>query len=461
MSQINTDNDDNCGWTPVRSKKMIKSLKEKEYERPPTPGMVIVSSPLRGSPTFCEQISIIANKSENIIEEKFESIIETDSTISQKIDSISEKTNSTSEKSDSTSEKIDSISEKTENIIEKKSENIIEKMKTSIDNTGNNVKPIINKAVEFLDGIKTQMINKTNDHNKDQWEIAFEFLKVQQTILTNSLNVVSNELKYPYFLRGKSDEQRNIEINDRLYKIVDDILIKIKDARVKENKWIDIMTPGKITGMIISSDDMHSRIKLLTNISEITNQINESCDILFQENKKTIKIVASDIKKSDSDIKKSAPVDIKKSTPSADIKKTDAVPQKKEPVPEKITSSSQKNDDSPKIFTIDERIDHKKNLVAGQEVFFKSCLPTEDEVEKIKEIIKTNKNWSGYVHKIDISEDEIKINNHSFSKKQYINNVFFQKRLKTKFYQIFNPKNISFFFSKKNPSIININATFE
>ena len=296
------------------------------------------------------------------------------------------------------------------------------------------------------------MINKTNINNqsKDQWDVAFEFLKVQQTILMNSLNVVSNELKFPYFLRGKSDEQRNNEINDRLFKVVNDILIKIKEERQVKNEWIDIMTPGKITGMIIQSEDIQSKIKLMTDISEITTLVNQACDILFKENK-TIKIV-SDIKKSDSDIKKSVPVD---------IKKTDAVPQKKEPVAEKTTSSSQNNDDSPKIFTIDERIDHKKNLVAGQEVFFKSCLPTEEEVEKIKEIIKTNKNWSGYVHKIDISEDEIKINNHSFSKKQYINNVFFQKRLKTKFYQIFNPKNIGFFFSKKNPSIININATFE
>lgn len=409
MSQINTDND-NCGWTPVRSKKMINSLKDKD--RPPTPGMVIVSSPLRSSPTFCEQIPIITNKPENISEEKFESIIE----------------------------KTDSIIDKTENIIEK-TENIIDKMKTNIADTGNKVKPIINKAVDFLDEFKIQMINKTNDQNKDQWEIAFEFLKVQQTILTNSLNVVSNELKYPHFLRGKSDVQRNTEINDRLFKIVDNILIKIKENRVKENKWIDDMTPGKITGMIIQNEDIQSKISLLTNISDMTSHINDSCDILFQENKKTIKIVSTVLEKK---------VESKVSQKIA------------EPILQKTESKvSQKADDSSKIFTIDERIEHKKNLVAGQEVFFKSCLPTEEAVEKIKELIKTNKNWSGYVHKIDISEDEININNHSFSKKQYINNVFFQKRLKTKFYQIFNPKNISFFFSKKNPSIININATFE
>jgi len=390
MSQINTDKDE-CGWTPVRSKKMIKNLKDSE--RPPTPGMIIVSSSLRGSPTFSEQNPIITDtKSENIIDTK------------------------------------------PENIIDTKPENIIEKSKNACENSGNKVKPIINQAVNFLDQFKEQMINKTNinNQNKDQWDVAFEFLKVQQTILMNSINVVSNELKYPYFLRGKSDEQRNSEINDRLFKIINDILIIIKEERQVKNEWIDTMTPGKITGMIIQSEDIQSKITLLTNISEITSRINDVCDILIEENKKTIKIV------------------------SASKKDTET----KETTSNNKNKSPEKKDDS-KIFTIDERIDHKKNLVAGQEVFFKSCLPTDEEVEKIKEIIKTNKNWSGYVHKIDISEDEIKINNYSFSKKQYINNVFFQKRLKTKFYQIFNPKNISFFFSKKNPSIINVNATFE
>jgi hypothetical protein len=272
----------------------------------------------------------------------------------------------------------------------------------------------------------------------------------------NSLNVVSNELKFPYFLRGKSDEQRNNEINDRLFKVVNDILIKIKEERQVKNEWIDIMTPGKITGMIIQSEDIQSKIKLMTDISEITTLVNQACDILFKENKKTIKIESASEKDTVLENKKTTPdnkkttLDIKKTTP--DIKKT---------TPDIKNESVLQKKDGSKIFTIDERIDHKKNLVEGQEVFFKSCLPSDEEVEEIKEIIKTDKNWSGNVYKIDISEDEIKINNHSFSKKQYINNVFFQKRLKTKFYQIFNPKNISLFFSKKNPSIINVNATFE
>jgi hypothetical protein len=248
MSQINTDNDDNCGWTPVRSKKMIKSLKEKDHERPPTPGMVIASSPLRGSPTFCEQIPIITDTNA-------ENIIKKPEIITEKSEIITEKSEIITEKAEIITEKTEIITEKP-NIIIKKSDNI-DKMKSGItcENSGNKVKPIINQAVHFLDEFKEQMINKTNINNqsKDQWDVAFEFLKVQQTILMNSLNVVSNELKYPYFLRGKSDEQRNIEINDRLFKIVNDILIIIKEERQVKNEWIDTMSPGKITGMIIQS----------------------------------------------------------------------------------------------------------------------------------------------------------------------------------------------------------------
>ena len=82
-------------------------------------------------------------------------------------------------------------------------------------------------------------------------------------------------------------------------------------------------------------------------------------------------------------------------------------------------------------FTFEQREEHKAALHAAQEKFYDMCKPNEDEANDLKEKVKPLTNWEDCIKRINVSDDAIVIDDkYTFSKKHFLNNTWFQKRMK-------------------------------
>lgn len=379
MSQINNINDNNdFGWTTVRSKRLIKKVNSDS--RPETPALNIIQSSNSGSSPNLRSLSPQPPK-----------IIE-----SLDID-------------DETVKRPKSIEPEVKNIPASiNTEKISSQVQTNIQNIISN----------FGQGCS----------DTDQWNMALEFFKMYEQIQTKmmktALETISTELKYPTYLRGKTEEQRHYEINSRIHSCNFNYYNIIKN-----NMKIDI-TCEQLTSKVIENLNLDDKIKLSLDQEELKTIVEKIC----KENSKQIESETQD-EDDDDETNSISSIEEKSVT---DIK----------------SESSNK-------FSYEERQKHKRSLNEAQEIFMKICTPTDKQIIEFKSNICQVKNWQGVIHKIDISNDSLEVDGYTFSKKHYLNNVFFQKRLKTRYYTLFNPKSIGLIFPKNDNKFLTIVGSFE
>ena len=253
----------------------------------------------------------------------------------------------------------------------------------------------------------------------DWWSNIFQYLKIHKSLVENQIQYVSYELQFPYWLRGKPMYEKDNLINENLYILIDKILLSKKTELVNNNKWVDTINPRKITGMILEAYNMNQKLNFLNNFVLLSKEVEDSCEVLFE---------------------KASSVELPKNTVST-VQEINVEVPKEELSKEKVSNNNENNTD--KKFSYNERVEHKQSLLAAQEIFFESCILSEANIVSLKENITSIKNWSGIVNTIQLSDDEIKIKNYSFSKKHFLKNSWFKNRLMEKYCSLFGFNNVN------------------
>ena len=425
MSQINNITDDNDGWTTVRSKRLIKKVNSDS--RPETPALIIIQSSNSGSSPNTTNVRSLSPQP--MINESFN----IDSETVKKPKSIEPENKNNITGSNNASSNI------TASIgipvgIPVNTENLSSQVHTNIQN-------IISNFGQGFNSGRPDM---------DQWNMAFEIFKMQEHIqskmIKTALETISIELKYPTYLRGKTEEQRHYEINSRIHSCNFNYYNIIKN-----NMKIDI-TCEQLTSKVIENLNLDDKIKLSYNQEELKTIVEKIC----KENSKQIEsetpVVDKKIDNDDNDDDDKDDDDDDDKDDDDDDDETNSI--------EENTNVDNKSDSTNK-FSYEERNKHKRALVEAQEIFMKICTPTDKQITEFKTNISQVKNWQGVIHKIDISNDNLEVDGYTFSKKHYLNNIFFQKRLKTRYYTLFNPKSIGLIFPKNDNKFLTIVGSFE
>jgi hypothetical protein len=309
--------------------------------------------------------------------------------------------------------------------------------------------PVQNVSVPnvLVPNVSTIPMTPVFQTNYDWWQNVYELLKIQKSVLDNNIQYIGNELQFPSWLRGKSPIDKDRLVNDSLYNLIEKMLPIMKEELSKSNKWVDTINSRKITGMIVESFNIGERINLLFNSNELTTNVKESCEILFQK-KITDENKNESTKTSHNDSSECTISDTKgvtTDTTKDNSKKNDYIESKGENISK---------------FSYDERVDHKKSLLAAQEKFFESCILSNENVKSFKENIEPIPKWSGTVNSINLSNDEINIDKYSFSKKHFLKNSWFRNRLMEKYCKLFDFDTVELILPKGNSNMLIILGSF-
>jgi len=266
----------------------------------------------------------------------------------------------------------------------------------------------------------------------DWWHNLLHCLKINKALVDNQIQYVSSELQFPVWLRGKPMQEKNNLINENLYNVIDKMLFGMKEELVNNNKWIDTINPRKITGMIIEAYDMIQKLNFLNNYVLLSKEVKDSCQVLFE---------------------KSISIEVQTNT----VSNVELPKDKVSNAEEKETHNNENNID--KKFSYSERVEHKQSLLAAQETFFESCILSESDILSLKENISSIKNWSGVVNTIQLSDDEIKIKNYSFSKKHFLKNSWFKNRLMEKYCSLFGFNNVDLVLPTNKSNVLIIEGS--
>lgn len=105
---------------------------------------------------------------------------------------------------------------------------------------------------------------------------------------------------------------------------------------------------------------------------------------------------------------------------------------------------------------------YKEALKLAQDICLNFCTPTDEDSNIIGQSIKHVYNWEGYKKKIDLEEDNIKVElldrEYSFSKKKFLSNSFFQKMVREKYNDKFENTYLKFYETKDGDYKIHIKA---
>jgi len=260
---------------------------------------------------------------------------------------------------------------------------------------------------------------------QDWWSNMLEVSKINKTILDNQINYLTQEIQFPLWLRGKSLFEKDNLVKENIYNLVGNMINNIKDELISANKFVDTINPRKITGMIIENNNLYENMKILYNSEELLNNVKESCEILYHES-----------------VKCQTKINIDNTDISLTKEKEQTVENKSE-----------------KQFSYDERVEHKKALLTAQEKFFEMCVLSDENVLAFKENISPIKDWSGIVNTIHISNDEIKVDKYSFSKKHFLKNTWFRNRLMEKYIKLFGFESADIILPKANSNVLIIEGT--
>jgi hypothetical protein len=72
---------------------------------------------------------------------------------------------------------------------------------------------------------------------------------------------------------------RNV-LGNALYAIISPFLEEVKPSLIEAGQWCDAITAGKLTGMILESNDFKGICHLLENHSEMKEVLADGCHIL-------------------------------------------------------------------------------------------------------------------------------------------------------------------------------------
>jgi hypothetical protein len=283
-----------------------------------------------------------------------------------------------------------------------------------------------------------------NNQQIDWWQNVYELAKAQKSIIDNQFQYVSFEMQFPVWLRGKSSEEKQKYVGNNIYALIDKMLINMKDNLVTSNRWVETINPRKVSGMIIGAHNLNENIALMYNADELSKNVTEACNVLYEE---TIKVTEKP---------ENIPVHIEKNQDTSEKKEINVVKKNNNE-----STNSTMNSDDQKKFSYEERVDHKQALIKAQEKFFEMCVLSDANVESFKENIAPIKKWSGIVNTIHLSNDEIKIEKYSFSKKHFLKNSWFRNRLMEKYCNLFGFNNVELILPKTNSNVLIIEGSME
>jgi hypothetical protein len=119
-----------------------------------------------------------------------------------------------------------------------------------------------NQHLRLLTLEKKQVKTQAQQKKADVWTAAKE-QQQQQTRESIMLNVAA----------------RNV-LGNALYAIISPFLEEVKPSLIEAGQWCDAITAGKLTGMILESNDFKGICHLLENHSEMKEVLADGCHIL-------------------------------------------------------------------------------------------------------------------------------------------------------------------------------------
>jgi hypothetical protein len=244
----------------------------------------------------------------------------------------------------------------------------------------------------------------------NNWENTLENLRIQYGLIKHSIKLIEYEIGFPPELRGKTPEEKDDIISKTVFDITVEHLAKIKPVLINCKKWVDVINPAKITGMLLENQTLKEKYNLSTNKDEICKLIMQACDVLYDAFTPSTQ--------------KAKPFSTTKPSPPT---KKEITITCQEPAP--IAFAIKEKHDV--TFTFEQRTEHKAALHAAQEKFYDMCKPNEEEANDLKEKIKPLSDWEDCIKRINVSDDAIVIEDkYTFSKKHFLNNTWFLKRMK-------------------------------
>jgi len=239
----------------------------------------------------------------------------------------------------------------------------------------------------------------------NNWENTLENLRIQYGLIKHSIKLIEYEMGFPPELRGKTPEEKDDIISKTVYDITVEHLAKIKPILINCKKWVDTIKPTKITGMILENCTLKEKYQRSSNKDEVCKLVMQACDVLYD----------------------AFTPNTQKAKPSPP-KKEITITQEPASVAPVACATNEKHDVT---FTFEQRTEHKAALHAAQEKFYDMCKPNEDEANDLKEKVKPLADWEDCIKRINVSDDAIVIEDkYTFSKKHFLNNTWFQKRMK-------------------------------
>lgn len=269
--------------------------------------------------------------------------------------------------------------------------------------------------------------------SNDIWLDQLNMLTLQQNIIKINIDYIKEEMKFPLLVRGKSPKEKEDYIGHKLCNLIDACLDKITPDIVNSGKWVPTIRNYKILGMICEKMNLKEKNELLTMKDTIPDLVKEACRELYihQQNKSTSSAIVPDVP--------AAPA----------VPAVPAVPTNVNIAPDTIATAttanaiiapattattattantvSQSNYSNSITYTLEQRKDHKDALFNAQEEFSKTCIPSEDYINNLKEQIGPLANWEGDLFRLNISNDKIKNSIHEFSKKKFLEHEWFIK----------------------------------
>lgn len=277
-----------------------------------------------------------------------------------------------------------------------------------------------------------------NITGNDFW-VAWLFMAEHSYQLAGrTVETIKHEFKYPLEFRGRPENIKRIDISQKLFGNIKNIINEHKPNSDLDNLGTEIknkMIETCSSLELLSFTEEYNYSTFKKKVLDLFNLISESKKNIEVKPKEATKLLYSE----NSVFKNISPG--LNTVPNVSSPKENSepinVPEKNEEV-SNGTDTSTNDKETENKYTVDQVIAYKTALVEAQEKFFVECLPTKEEIEENINKFQSSKEQI-FVKKISTVDDDIKIGNFKFSKFHYLNNEFFQKRLIKKYESIFSP----------------------
>ena len=257
--------------------------------------------------------------------------------------------------------------------------------------------------------------NTILDTNAIVWQTKIEIATDQYEKLGKYIKKMKEESKLPIYLQGKSSDEKNKIIDEKVYQKIKTILSENNLSAFNfppsiENiqKISDMIMENNVIVTILDNDKQMSRI-IINAINDATKTINH-CNPTSSKDEYEVDSVNDD----------------KSVTRSVTDK----------PVTNKVNDKSEWSTKS--IFSKNVYLSLKEALNMGQDKFFEEFTLTEDKIKKIKNDMSKSTEKKIEIHRVNIDNDEIVIDTYKFSKKHYFAQKWFVPKIINYYRENFN-----------------------